>query len=202
MAKSKTPGVARKRMPRWLKRLIVAIVVLGVLGGLGYAVLRISSGPSEGTITNDMTADSSKPTMPPVQYEQFDGKYVSFTHTNVYQEQTAKGDDPNSLESHTFVASGLTHKILSIIVTPLPSGKLVDDPAYYMRSLHPDQYKITNMIVSGEKVALVESAVEEQRAAFWVHGGKLLTFTLSSVSVDAKATAAEYQAMLTSVTWR
>lgn len=197
------PPKKRKRS----KKLVICLVVLlliAAIGGAGYAGLQMLTGPAEGTIMNALPPEAPK--TPPVELEQYDGTYISFVHPNTYELQPPNKDDTNSLETHTFIASGMMNKILTVTVTKLPSGKLEDDASYYMRSLHPETYQLKPQTLQGEKVVVALNQKDSQQSAFWVHkstgGNKLLTFTLSSVSINSAATANEYQKMLESVRWR
>ena len=210
---------------RWLKVSISIFIILSFLGGLGYIAANMLVGPSEGTIVNSIP--DAAPAKRAVELEQFEGLYVTFALPSSFKPQPAKQDEannPNSLETHTFVASGLMNKVLTLTVTKLPTGKLEDDSSYYMRSLHPEIYKLIPQVISSEKVIVAESSKDSQQSAFWVHaispaqipkssqatptaaglqaGNKLLTFTISSVSIDSQATADEYKAMLNSIKWR
>ena len=213
--------------PKWrFKKLLIMILIsVSIFGGIGYIVARMLVGPSEGTIVNSIS--DAAPAKRAVELEQFEGLYVTFALPNSFKPQLAKQEEannPNIFETHTFIASGMMNKILTLTVTKLPTGKLEDDASYYMRSLHPETYKLTPQVISGEKVIVAVSSKDSQQSAFWAHvtsasqtprasqatptaaglqaGNKLLTFTISSVSIDSQATAVEYKAMLNSIKWR
>ena len=190
------------RPKRRLKKLfLVLLIILSILGSIGYIVARMLVGPSEGTIVNAIP--DAAPAKRAVELEQFEGLYVTFALPNSFKPQPAKQDEannPSSLETHIFVASGLMNKVLTLTVAKLPTGKLEDDASYYMRSLHPETYKLTPQIISGEKVIVAVSSKDSQQSAFWAHattasqtsktsqaaptvagrqaGNKLLTFTI------------------------
>ncbi|HEX8226785.1 MAG TPA: hypothetical protein VF572_02860 [Candidatus Saccharimonadales bacterium] len=208
MAKQDTapvPKAAKRRKRKGLRRLITALVVLGILGGLGYAAARMMMGPAEGIIVTPIPEQRISQA-PQVEFEQFEGSHITFAYPDTYEIQPPNKDNANSLESHTLIASGMMNKILTVVVTKLPSGKLEDDSSYYMRTLKPEIYQIKPLNVNGEKVMVALNAKDNQQTAFWVHksadGSKLLTFTMSTVSINSEATAREYQAMLESVRWR
>jgi hypothetical protein len=200
---AKPKGRRRRKIVIILSVLLVFAVILG---GLGYAASQMLLGPSEGTIVNSDPYARTRAAAPAVELEQFEGTYVTFAYPDSYTVQPPSKDNANSLETHTFVASGMMSKILTITVTKLPSGKLEDDASYYMRSLHPETYSLKPQMIQGDKVVLALDAKNSQQAAFWAHntkdGGKLLTFTISSVSINSAETAQEYQKMLESIRWR
>lgn len=192
------PG-RRKKLVGWL----VVLIVLAGLAGIGYAILRMIAGPSEGTIVNSIPPPPKAAT---IQLEQFDGTNFSFAHPENYTLRPDKQTDPNSLETETFIASGMISKLLTITVSRLPSGKLEDDASYYMRSIHPETYKLSTQTIQGEKVMVALNSQDYQQAAFWVHktaaGTKMLTFAISSISIDSAVTGQEYQHMLESIRWK
>lgn len=191
--------VSHKR--RKFKKLVITLIVLAVIGGVGYFLARqMLVGPAIGTIIT--TVPVSQATPPAEELQQFEGKYMTFAIPVSYEKQPQKPTESNSLESHTFVSSGMSSKIVTITVTSLPSGKLSDDASYYMRTLRPERYKMSEMTIMGEKVAIAENKEEYQRTAFWAHAGKMLTFSISGISTDTQAVTAEYQKMLESIRWR
>lgn len=189
-----------KRRSKWKKRLIVLTVLTALFGGSGYAVVKVLSGPSEGTVFS-----SSPPVAPPaaVELEQFDGTYISFARPMNYKLQPPpKVPEITALETHSFITTGIMRKTVSATVTNFPSGRLDDDASYYMRKINPDKYVLTPQTIKGEKVVVTSSKSENLLVAFWPHGGKLLTFTMTGTTTDANATTDEYQKMLESVSWR
>jgi hypothetical protein len=199
---SPKPRPAHKpRRKKLIRRLVTAVLIVAVLGAGAWFGYRMMSGPAQGSIATVMP-DSESSQAPPVELEQFDGKFITFAHPSTYIQRTVKDPPASSLESDQFVVSGMINKLLTVSVTSLPSGKLADDASYYMRSIHPETYKITKVMVQGEPVMVALNSQDYQQAAFWAHGGKLLTFALSSVSMDSNDTNNEYQQMLQSVKWR
>jgi hypothetical protein len=200
-----TQPAKRKRSKRKIiVRLLVTLFVLALLVGAGFVAYQMLIGPSEGTIAANIPDKNPQPAAP--ELEQFEGTYFTFAYPNSYTIQPVTKDDTHNLETHTFIAAGLKHKILTLTVTNLPSGKLEDDTSYYMRSLHPETYTMKPQVIQGDKVVVARSTQDYQQAAFWPHvtkdGGKLLTFSISTVTLDSNNTDQEYQKMLESVRWR
>lgn len=199
MAESTAPKRRRK------KAIILGtlLVLLAGLTAAGFGVYRMMIGPAQGTVIAEPGAVSSPPPAP--ELEQFDGTYVSFVHPASYVQQPPQSDNNHTLETHIFLAAGMMSKVLTLTVTNLPSGRLEDDASYYMRSLHPEIYRISMQTIAGDKVALAMDSRDNQESAFWVHktpsGPELLTFTLTTASINSQATGDEYQKMLQSVTW-
>lgn len=193
-------AVKKRRFGKLFRRLTILLIVFGVLGAIGFLGYRMMSGPAVGTIATVMPEMQTQDVQE-VELEQFDGKYISFAHPTTYMQRVVKDPPPGSLENEQFVVSGMINKLLTIAVNNLPSGKLDDDASYHMRSIHPETYKITKLQVQGETVMLAVNATDYQQAAFWAHGGKLLTFAISSVSMDTSDTNNEYQQMLQSIKW-
>ncbi|MDB5181776.1 MAG: hypothetical protein JWP13_539 [Candidatus Saccharibacteria bacterium] len=194
------PTTPRKRS-RKRKGLIALVVVLLVLGAGIYGAQRFLTGPSVGTAVSSLPA-ASRTT--PIELEQFDGTTFSFVHPMTYMKQATK-PAPNSvnLESHTFVSSGMTSKVLTATVSKLPSTKLEDDPSYSMRAQNPDRYKIKSVVLKNEKVMIATNSDGQQfqQTAFWVHGDKLLTFTMTGTATNTQAMTAEYQDMIGTISW-
>lgn len=197
MAKKDNSGGGRKSRKR--AALIVLLVLLIIVSGIAYAANKLLTGPSNGTIVNNLPVVSSPSA---IELQQFDGTHFSFVHPMTYVEQKLK-PEAAVLESRSFVSSGMLRKVLTAAVTSLPSGKLEDDPSYTMRQQNPDKYQMKYIVVKNERVAIATSVTSQefQQTAFWPHGGKLLTFTMTGVTVEPKAMAAEHEAMVNSVSW-
>ncbi|HEX8182538.1 MAG TPA: hypothetical protein VF575_02960 [Candidatus Saccharimonadales bacterium] len=195
------PKKPKRSLRNKFKRSIVLLFVTAGLAGVVYICAQMLVGPSEGIIVNAIPENPSQ-TQSAVELEQFEGVHMTFAYPNTYQVQPATKDNSNSLETHLLRASGMMSKILTVTVVALPSGRLEDDASYLMRSLHPETYKLTPQTIQGEKVIVALNEKDSQQAAFWVHQGKLLTFTITSVTINSEATAGEYQKMLESVRWR
>jgi hypothetical protein len=197
------PKVRAKRKLR--KRTVVLIVLLLcvlAVGGIGYAFKSKLMGPSVGKV---VTTLPSAQRQAQVELAQFDGTNFSFVHPITYIEQTTKQPPvPNEIESHIFISSGMVSRVLTTAVTKFPSGKFDDDPSYYMRAQNSAKYTMKTTVVKNEKVVIFTDANNQQyqQAAFWAHGGKLLTFTMTGVSTDIPAMTAEYNDMVNSISWR
>lgn len=181
---------------------VVLLVLLLVLAGSGYAVTRIMTGPSVGTVVQTLPTVIRQDQ---VELKQFDGTLFSFAHPITYIEQAVRRQ-PNAadLESHTFLSSGMVSKVLTTVVSKLPSGRVEDDPSYQVRVKDKTKYQLQEIVVKNEKVAIFTSVDSQQiqQAAFWAHKDKLLTFTLSGVATDLDTTRAEYRAMVETLAWR
>jgi len=200
-------GSTVPKKPRNRRRKIIVsilLIMLLITGGATFALIRIMMGPAEGVVINSFP--EARSTEPVVELEQFEGKFFTFAYPNTYVVQPQRKDDTNNLETNTFIASGMMNKILTVTVTSLPSGKLEDDASYYMRSLNLQTYQMKAQSAQGERVVVALNTKDSQQAAFWVHksasGNMLLTFAVSSVSINSQATAQEYQTMLESIRWR
>ena len=199
-------STATKKPRNRRRKIIISILVIMLLmtGGATFALIKIMMGPAEGVVINSFP--EARSTEPVVELEQFEGKYLTFAYPNTFVVQPQRKDDTNNLETNTFIASGMMSKILTVTVTNLPSGKLEDDASYYMRSLNPQTYQMKPLTIQNEKVVVALNTKDSQQAAFWVHksasGNRLLTFAVSSVSINSQATAQEYQTMLESIRWR
>jgi hypothetical protein len=73
-----------------------------------------------------------------------------------------------------------------------------------MRAQNPDKYKITSAVLKNEKVMIAANSDSQQyqQTAFWVHGGKLMTFTMTGVASNTTAMTAEFQDMIGTISWR
>ncbi len=195
MASDPHQKISRKKI--WLVALIILVLVIS---GIGYAVQKLMTGPAIGTVITNLPAAS-----PPaeVELQQFDGTHFYFAHPMTYIEQPVK-PQPNVLESRSFVSSGMTTKSVTINITKFPSNQLEDDPSYVLRKQNPAKYQMKPLVIKNEKVVIATdtSGQEFQQIAFWVHGGKLMTLTMSGVSTDPKMMAAEHETMVSSVSWR
>lgn len=186
------------------KKLFFSILLVSslLLAGAGYTATRIMTGPAVGTIVQTMPM-ATRPER--IELKQFDGTHISFALPVTYIEQTVRRQpNPSELESRTFVSSGMASKVLTIIVSKLPSGKLEDDASYLMRTQDKTKYLLQEIVVKNEKVSIFTNADTQQmqQTAFWVHQGKLLSFTLAGTAVDTEATKAEYRSMVETIGWR
>jgi hypothetical protein len=195
-----TDAKPKKRWSRRKTALLVTVLVIGALAAAGYIAKRSLTGPAVGTIITTMPASTRQQQ---VELEQFDGTQISFVHPQTYIEQVSK-PVPGELEHHIFVSSGMVSKVLTVVVTPLPSGKLEDNASYYMRAQNSAKYHVKTTVVKNEKVVIFSSndGQQFQQTGFWPHAGKLLTFTMSGVASDMPGMTAEYQDMMTSISWR
>lgn len=203
MSKQQTPQAqAPKKRSRKKIFFIVLLVLLLLLAAAGYAVNRVLTGPAVGTVVQTLPTVIRQEQ---IELKQFDGTHFTFAHPITYVEQNVRRQ-PNAtdLESRTFVSSGMVSKVLTIVVSKLPSGKLEDDPSYQMRMQDKTKYQLQEIVVKNEKVAVFTSSDTQQiqQAAFWAHKDKLLTFTLSGVATDLDATRTEYRAMVETLGWR
>jgi sucrose-6-phosphate hydrolase SacC (GH32 family) len=184
-------------------------VVFGVFAGLillvgtaGYLVTKIITGPSVGTVVQTIPVNNREEQ---VELKQFDGTHFSFAHPITYIEQTVRRQpSPNELESHIFVSSGMVSRVLTTIVSKLPTGQVQDDPSYSMRLQDKAKYQLQEIIVKNEKVSIFTSndTQQIQQTAFWPHKDKLLTFTMSGVATNVETAKAEYESMVTTLGWR
>ncbi|HSH55415.1 MAG TPA: hypothetical protein VK983_01155 [Candidatus Limnocylindrales bacterium] len=189
----------RTKKQRIMRRLVGTLLVLSGLGVGVYSVLQMISGPAEGTVITSIPVSQNE--KPPVELEQYDGKYLTFARPVTYRPQSMKQQSAASLESQTFVATGMASKVLVVTVSTLPGQRLEDDASYSMRKLHPEKYKLQELKVKGERVVLASSQAEFQEVAFWPHQGRLLIFALSGMAAEREAVMAEYMQMLESVAW-
>lgn len=184
------------------KKLIVfssVLVVLAVVGGVGYKVIKPLSQPVQGTLVVTPIVNT---TDKPVAYKLSQGSIVSFEYPDSFVEQTVKPSDKIGLESHTFVSSNLTTVMLNTVVLNFPSNKLDDDPSYALRKTRPNQYTLKTVQIKNEPVVIATGLQDSTRTAFWVHQGKLFTVTLSGLITDVEATDKAYQHLLDSVIWK
>ncbi len=195
-----TAQIIPSKKPRKKKFFVALVVTSAVVCGAGYSAAQAMLGPAEGTVIT--TVPLAKPVAQPVELEQFDGKHISLVRPVFYAAQPPRKPEANSLESYTFIASGMATKVLIATVMPLPSGRLEDEASYTMRTLHPSRYKITELKAKNEKVMVAVDAAEHQTTAFWPHGNKLLMLTLTGISTDTPVVQEEYYKMIHSVVWR
>jgi hypothetical protein len=197
-----SPPVKKRKSHKKLIALGIFLLIVGGLGGAAYAFRRTLASPSVGSVVSTLPASANQRK---IELAQYDGTTFSFVHPMTYIEQTSKQPPiANELESHTFVSSGIISKLLTIIVSKLPSGKLEDDASYYMRTQNSAKYKMKTSVIKNEKVVIFTTSDTQQyqQTAFWAHGGKLLTFTMTGVASDVPAMTVEYNDMVNSITWR
>lgn len=181
---------------------IILLITLVVLGGAGYGVTRIMTGPSVGTVVQTLPT-ITRPER--VELKQFDGTHISFALPITYIEQSVRRQpSPSELEGRTFISSGMVSKVLTIVVSKLPSGRLEDDASYTMRMQDKAKYQLQEIVVKNEKVAIFTNTDTQQmqQTAFWAHKDKLLSFTLSGTATDVETTKAEYRSMVETLSWR
>lgn len=196
-----TPPKKRRLGKRRMLLLVLLVILAAVAGGF-FAMRQALNSPAVGNVVTTLPQSTRQAT---IELEQFDGANFSFVHPMTYIKQTTKQQPlPNEIESHTFMSSGVVSKMLIISLTKFPSGKLDDDASYYMRTQNPSRYKMRTIVVKNETVATFTDSSDQQyqQTAFWTHGGKLLTFTLSGVAADTPSMTREFNDMVQSIGWR
>lgn len=197
-----TPPTKRKFHFRLRKKwivLIIIVLILGALAGAGYMVARNLTGPAVGTIVQSVPdkGDQTKPEL-----AQFDGKIFSFIHPLSYIEQPTKAN-PGDIEDHAFLSAAMTSQYLTIVIIPLPTGNLSDNPSYTMRAQNPDKYQRKLVTVGNDQITVftANDGQQLQQTAFWPHQGKLLTMSLTGVATDVPTAQSEFLSMVESLTW-
>lgn len=201
--KAPKPVRIRKKWPR-KRKVLVTLAVLAVLAGGGiYGANRTLTGPAVGTVVNTMPAVTRKPQ---VELKQFDGTNFSLAMPVTFTEQAVRpgtNSGTNNIETRTFMSNEMITQVLVTTVTKL-TGKLEEDPSYMLRTQDSSKYKMKSIVLKNEKVVIftANDTQQMQQTAFWPHGGRLLTMTLSGVATDVQVTTAQFDDMLTSVNWR
>lgn len=194
--------VKAKRKPRKkLIALLIFVVIILALGGAAYATRHTLTSPVKGSVVSTLPDDSKQSQ---VQLDQYDGTNFSFVHPETYIEQNPKAAPPaGEIEAHTFISSGMNSEVLTLAVTNLPTGNLNDDGSYSMRAQNSAKYKMKTVVVKNEKVTVFSATDSQQyqQAAFWPHGGKLLTVALTGAASDVPGMTSEFNDMVNSITW-
>jgi hypothetical protein len=198
----KLPKLRRPKKMKRRTKLLTIMIVLVVLGGGGWFMyLKTLTGPAVGTVVMTMAATEKKPQ---VELEQFDGTNISFVHPMNFVEQSTKAQtNLTDIEHHNFLSTGMTGQYLTVVITKFAGSSLNDDSSYSMRIQDPKRYQRKTTVVKNEQVTVFSSDDGQQfgQVAFWQHGDKLLTMSLTGIAGDNQTTINEFNAMVGSVVW-
>lgn len=189
-----------KNLSRRKKKLIIWTLILAVLSGGVYYVLRALNSPAEGTVYQT-TAQSSTPQQP----KDFDSQFFTSKYPSRYTLQ--KNQNPSaSLESwvlvaHQVLGEGPGSKI-AVATSNIPTGGVKEGAVYKNFEAHPETYTISIPNYSNEPVILAtKNTTEYEQTALWVHGKYMASFSLTSGQKTAQLED-ELETILKNLTWK
>jgi len=164
------------------KRLVPFGVCLALLLVIIVAV-KIVSAPSHGhTTTSNLKLKTTHARAPaPAPASTVQNAYYRLDLPVGYVNQSTSTTTQGLLYQQNLVkASTLGSLIIAIGISQLPPGGLSEDSSYKLRSQQPDRYQITSESIGGSNVQLANDSQTAAVAAFWVHGDKLATISVTT----------------------
>lgn len=187
---------------------ILALAMLFVLGAV-WGLSRWLSSPAEGSTGQvsrlQPTAAKVQPTDAPDVAKVDTNPYYSLAVPAEFQVQAQQSTTPGLLHSQNIIKRGSMGSLLiAIAVKTMPEGDLGADPGYRLRANDPDRYAKT-MLSHG--VVLMNDRDQAAIAAFWPHGDRMATISVSSgidnPAMDENRDAVEaLQTLLKGWQWR
>ncbi|MDB5170327.1 MAG: hypothetical protein JWO35_21 [Candidatus Saccharibacteria bacterium] len=166
------------------KKNLAILTVLLVVVGAGIMAVRAVSAPSHGRITTSSSSklkiSSPKQAIPVAPASEVQTPYFQLALPVGYKQQSSSQTVPGLLYQQTIIkASSAGSLIIAIAITPLGSG-LNDNSAYRLRTQDTARYKLTTQTVQGESIVIANDAGSSAVVAFWVHGDKLATISVTT----------------------
>ncbi len=113
------------------------VAVLGVLVMAYFIFLGSSSvqGKVKPVEVRENTAIKSQPKNLALR-----GQHFSMSYASTYASQDTSVRTTSALESYSYVASTVYDKRMAVAIQKLPSGGLLEESSYKMRTIYPDKY--------------------------------------------------------------
>lgn len=179
------------------KRLFPIIVIL--VGAVILAVIILIkqlSQPAVGKVRSK-TAAASAPqaaTWTKLEAKQYS---VEFLNDYVFKQGSLQSES----DSYFLIEDGLITKHLAIAVTNIGAHSLDEEPAFQMRSLAPQTYKLETRSITSRQVPVMVRLDNTEQVAFIVKGNKLGTIALTTGN-PADPPVGELNHMIASWTWK
>lgn len=180
------PQPERKYLSRrfWVILSICALILITCA-----IFVRVISAPSHGQITDSLPATlkiSGPKQKPPAPASEIQTPYFNLALPVGYRQQASQTVS-GLLYQQTIIKSSTSGSlVIAIGLSSLGAG-LSDNSAYRLRTQDLGRYKITNQSVRGESVVIANDAQTAAVVAFWVHGDRLATISVSSGLQDPAA---------------
>lgn len=187
-----------KQKKRWKRTLFGVITLFVVAGGAFVFWLFNSSATGTVRVVEQGSAQKEKTELPP---ERFEGKYVSFLHPAAYDVREVQ-PDVVSVEKGLFVASGGSSRLIAFAVQDMEGKTLADIPSYQLRSVvKKDEYERSERKTEKFDATIFTKSKEGyERTAFILHGGILVTLSVSSqVFSDPKTIDEDFETIFNSL---
>jgi len=175
--------------------LLLIIIVAAVVW-----FLRNANQPAVGTIKTAPAIET-----PATEYERVEGEAFSFRRGSAYK---VKPTQDSKIYTEQFVFSQInadtaSSKNLSVSIRPLINTKLDDEAGYKLRKQNSKTYSHSTKSVQAQNVdVFIKTSEGNEATAYWVHGGKLLSVSLTSVYVNVEELQTELVDTLNSVEWQ
>lgn len=152
--------------------------------------------PSIGTVHNKTTSQAAPRA---ASWTKLTGKQFSMEY---YDDYVAKQADLHAgLDQYFFIEDGLITKHLAVAVAKLNGHGLTEEPAYQMRSLTPQTYKLDTRAINSQAVPVMERLDNTEQVAFIVRGDLLGTIALTTGN-PADPPKDELNHMISSWAWQ
>ena len=133
-------------------------------------------------------------------YEEFEGKYITFTHKGTYNSQTleAKGAD---LELYMLRAGTNYEKRLAVAVSELPGGILEANSGYNMRKTATTTYTMREMKVADATASIWTKNNGEEVTVFIPRGQMVVVLSFVAMGANEQL-GPEVDELLRSFAWK
>ncbi len=163
------------------RRCWFSLLTLFILIASGIAFGRIISAPSHGRITTSSSkfkASSPKPTTTPA--SDIQTEYFQITLPAGYKQQARSQTVPGLLYQQTIIKPSMSGSLVISIAISSLGGGLSENTSYRLRTQDATRYKLATQVVQGDPVTITNDSQSASVVAFWPHGDKLATISITS----------------------
>jgi hypothetical protein len=174
-------------------KLLIAIIIIAILGGVLALFIKNMNGPAQGSVaytSASQTAVKPAASLP----KKYEGKYISFTYPENYKVVPSMLSG-GYLEIASLDNTDHSGKYISIGVL---KESLSNDTGINYRKLHPELYK--QIAASSEKVVFDGLSGKSERTGFIAHSG--LVSTVSITANGNRDLTQDFDTIINSLHWK
>jgi hypothetical protein len=170
-------GVRSVFRRRWVRRLSVSLVIIGVLVGIGAYALHYVDEPTQGTITAVVPTNTVKP----VTQVSLHGTYADFVYPRDFQVSPVGAGQPPQIANYSFVSHAGQSVVLGVQILSIPSGILTEDNSYNYRKVTTAQFKQDIKVINGQNIYIMTDITTPifNKTAFFSHAGKVASVNIN-----------------------
>ncbi len=167
------------------RRLILPVIILALVLAAIFLVKSLSK-PAVGVISQPQLGQSDS--APKVQNTTATGKFISFAYPSDFTLHPQDRPSGQQLESFSLSKGPSPFTNLNIEVDSLPNGNLADDGSYNFRVANAGRFKLEHWSAGGINLAVFsDQTLPYAKTAFLVHGGRVLSISLSGGNPENSA---------------